>query len=101
MAMSLQAATMTDSDVDEILSDLIRETLGTLFPVTVGLAWLWLTSEIIRGDSHVGEAYAALAILLIALVFGRSLGESRLRTVVGIYIGALLTAVTIIASALG
>ena len=81
MAMSVQAASLTETDVDEILNDLVRETLGTLFPVMLGLAWLWLTSEIIRG-SHVDEGYAALAILLVALVGGRSLGQNRLRSVV-------------------
>jgi signal transduction histidine kinase/CheY-like chemotaxis protein len=99
MAMSVLATAPTETDVDEILNDLVRETLGTLFPVTLGLAWLWLTSEIIRGDSHLTAAYVALAALLLALVIGRSLSERHLRAGVWLYIGGLLAAVTIVASA--
>src|SRR5262249_62254558 len=87
--MSMQGVSMTDSDVDEILNDLVRETLDTLFPVTLALAWLWLASEIIRGDSHVYHGYVASATLLVALVISRRLGESRLRSAVGIQTLAL------------
>jgi signal transduction histidine kinase/DNA-binding response OmpR family regulator len=97
--MSVQATSLTDTDVDEILNDLVRETLGTLFPVTLGLAWLWLSGEIVRGDSHLAAAYVALATLLVARAVGWSLGERQLRAVVWFYIGGLLAAVTIVASA--
>lgn len=86
-----------DSEVPDVLDDLVRETLRTLLPVTLLLAWLWLAADILRSGSRLAPAYLVLGILLAAAVASYRLAGDRLRLAVATYVIALFAAVTVVA----
>ncbi len=86
-----------DSEVPDVLDDLVRETLRTLLPVTLLLAWLWLAADILRGGSRLAPAYLVLGILLAAAVASYRLADDHLRLAVAAYVVALFAAVTVVA----
>jgi len=99
VVFSSSAISAVDSEVIDVLGDLVRDTLRTLLPVTLGLSWLWLASQIVRGDEYVGRAYLVLAILLIAAVGSYRLANEYLDLAVAGYIVGLFASVSIIADA--
>ncbi len=86
-----------DADTAVVMEDLIRESLQILLPVTVAVSWIWLAVEIVVLGQHLSHAYAALALIGLAVAGCYMLYQRHLRLAVGAYVAGLLGVATLLA----
>ncbi len=85
----------------DVLEDLTRESLRALLLLTVVLAWVWAVPAVfIRStQAKTPYVYLVLALLVGASVLSNGLEARRLTLAIGVYLLALMAAVTTIALA--
>lgn len=95
MALSAAPARLAP-DTHEIFDQLILESLGTILPVTVGIAWSWAALAGLIARTFTGYPYLAAGIILIGALGCGGLAARHLQAAILLYLAALLAAVSLI-----
>ncbi len=101
MSAASDATPLSPRETAEVLTELVRDSLRVLLPVTAALTWAWALVVLYAFPAHTVHAYVVIALVAGTLIAGYRLQQRRLELAVGAYLLGLAAAVTTIALAFG
>lgn len=87
-----------DPEVAQIHHDLIRDSLGSLVPVSVLITWSWFAYQVLASGAYLDQSYLTLGVVTVCAAIVHRVQQRRLNLAVCIYLIGLIGSVALIGS---